>query len=183
MHEHSGGERRGTSLIAMPVVTIQDGRKVGEITALLVRREEGTVAAVRIGNQIAPGQAVPYQSLRLVGVDVVLVDSAAALEPSLPTDEVRTLEDGVVGRAVLTASGERIGSISDFWVDTATGRVTAYRVHPEASFLTRLSHLMRHDTFEVPAEQVQALGVAALIVNDTVATDESAAPPSGVKVI
>jgi sporulation protein YlmC with PRC-barrel domain len=183
MHEHSSGERRGKDLISMPVVTIQDGRKLGEITALLVRREEGAVAAVRIGNQLSPGQAVPYRNLRLVGVDVVLVDSAAVLEPALPTEEVRTLDDGVVGRAVLTASGERIGTISDLWVSTADGRITAYRVHPEASFLSRLSHLMRHDTFEVPAEHVQALGVAALIVHDTVATPEGTASPTGVRII
>jgi len=71
-----------------------------------------------------------------------------------------------VGRTVLTASGERIGTISGFWVDTASGRVTAYRVHPEAGLLSGLSNLLRRDTFEVPAEQVQALGEAALIVTD-----------------
>ena len=169
MQEHTDGERRGKDLIGMPVITIQDGRRLGEVTALLVRREPPTVAAVRIGSQLAPGPAVPFGNLRLVGADVILVDSAAALEPALPTEIVRELDDGVIGRPVLTASGERIGTISGFWVTTADGRIAAYRVHPDAGLLSRLARLVRNDTFEVPAEQVQALGAAALIVNDAIA--------------
>jgi sporulation protein YlmC with PRC-barrel domain len=168
MQEHTDGERRGKDLLGMPVITLQDGRKLGEVTALLVRRENATVAAVRIGSQLAPGPAVPFGNLRLVGVDAILVESAASLEPALPTEAVNALDDAVLGRAVLTASGERIGTISGFWVNTADGRIAAYRVHPEAGLLSRLANLLRHDTFEVLAEQVQALGAAALIVLDTV---------------
>jgi sporulation protein YlmC with PRC-barrel domain len=108
-----------------------------------------------------------------VGVDVILVDSAAALEPALPTEVVRELDDGVPGRAVLTASGERIGTISGFWVNTDDGRIAAYRVRPEANLLSRLTNFLHHDTFEVLAEQVQALGAAALIVTDTIVNVES----------
>src|SRR5579862_2105042 len=155
MQEHTDGERRGKDLIGMPVITVQDGRRLGEVTALLVRRENTMVEAVRIGSQLAPGSAVPFGNLRLVGVDAILVDSAAALEPALPTEVVRQLDDTVMGRSVLTASGERIGTISGFWVNTANGRIAAYRVHPEAGLLSRMANLLRNDTFEVLAGQVQ----------------------------
>jgi sporulation protein YlmC with PRC-barrel domain len=169
MQEHTDGERRGKDLIGMPVITIQEGRKLGEVTALWIRRENTTVAAVRIGSHLGPGPAVPFGNLRLVGIDAILVDSAAALEPALPTEALRELDDAVIGRAVLTASGERIGTVSGFWVNTVDGRIAAYRVHPEAGLLSRLANLLRNDTFEVLAEQVQALGAAALIVMDNVA--------------
>jgi hypothetical protein len=83
---------------------------------------------------------LPYSEIgskRLVGIDAILVDSAAALEPALSTEVVRELDDTVIGRAVLTASGERIGTISGFWVNTADGRIAVYRVHPEAGLLSR----------------------------------------------
>ena len=54
------------------------GGRLGESTALLVRREGATVAAVRIDSQLAPGPDVPYGNLRLVGVGVILVESDAA---------------------------------------------------------------------------------------------------------
>jgi sporulation protein YlmC with PRC-barrel domain len=174
MQEHTDGERQGKDLIGMPIISIQEGRKLGEVTALLVRREDATVVAVRMGNQLAPGPAVAFGKLRLVGIDVILVDSAVSLDPALPTEVVRALDDTVLGRAVLTASGERIGTISGFWVNTTDGRIAAYRVHPEAGLLSRIANLLHHDTFEVPAEQVQALGAAALIVTDTVAGIASA---------
>lgn len=171
MQEQLEGERRGKDLLGMPVISIEDGRRLGEVTALLVRRENAAVAAVRIGSQNAPGPAVPFGNLRLVGVDVILIESAAALEPALPTEAIRELDDSVLGRAVLTVSGERIGTISGFGVNIADGRIATYRVHPEVGLLARLGHLLRHETFEVSAEQVQALGTAALLVMDTAATD------------
>ncbi len=180
MQEHTDGERRGKDLIGMPVITVQEGRRLGEATALLIRRDDATVAAIRIGSQLAPGPAVPFGNLRLVGVDAILVDSAAALEPALPTEAVQALDDDVTGRAVITVSGERIGTISGFWVNTADGRITAYRVHPDAGLLSRLTNLLHHDTFEVSASQTQALGKAALIVLDAVVSPGSVAPaPAG----
>ena len=174
MQEHTNGERQGKDIIGMPVITVQDGRRLGEVTALLVRRENTTVAAVRIGSQLTPGSAVPFGNLRLVGIDVILVDDAASLEPALPTEAVRELDDAVIGRTALTASGEKIGTISGFWVNITDGQITSYRVHPEAGLLSRLANLLRHDTFEVSAEQVQALGTSALIVIDTAVNIESA---------
>jgi len=171
MQEHTDLERQGKDLTGMSVISIREGRRLGEVTALLVRREDAAVEAVRVGNQLSAGPAIPFGNLRLIGVDVVLVDSSAALDPPLPTEAVKQLDDGLTGRAVLTAGGERIGSISGFWVNTADGRITAYRVHPEAGILSRLSNLLRRDTFEVPAEQVQALGPAALIVLDAAVQD------------
>ena len=63
MQEHTDGERRGKDLIGMPVITVQDGRRLGEVTALLVRRENTMVEAVRIGSQLAPGPEVPDDAL------------------------------------------------------------------------------------------------------------------------
>lgn len=177
MQEHTERERQGKDLIAMPVLTIAEGRRLGEVTALLVQRENITVTAIRIGTQLAPGPAIPFANLRLVGVDAILVDSVAVLEPALPTEAMRELDDTLVGRAVITASGEKIGTVSGFWVHIADGRIVAFRVHPEANLLSRLASLLRHDTFEVPVEQVQALGAAALIVLDTVASGGSTSTP------
>ena len=78
-------------------------------------------------------------------MDAVLVESEATLGQVLPTEAVRALDDAVTGRAVLTASGERIGAISGIWVTTADGRIAAYRVHPEAGLLSRLARLIRSD--------------------------------------
>lgn len=174
MSEQTHYVRRGSELLGMPVYSIAEGKRLGEITTLLVRREDSTVAAVRIGNVISQGVALSFGLLRLVGVDIILVDSETVMGQSLPIETVSALDDVVVGRAVLTAKGDKVGTISGFWVQIQTGQITAYRVLPEANILTRIARLVQHDTLEVPIEQVQALGMSALIVVDAVAVNADA---------
>lgn len=180
MSEHTIPARRGSDLLGMPVFSIAEGKRLGEITTLLVRREDSTVAAVRIGNALMQGIALAYGTLRLVGIDAVLVDSEVVLSHSLPPQEVSALDDTVTGRAVLTAGGDPVGTVSGFWVQTDTGRISAYRVLPEAGILARLARLIQHDTLEVPIEQVQALGTKALIVSNALtATAEAGQAETG----
>lgn len=161
-------ERQGSDLIGMPVISIDNGLKLGQVTALLVRSEEEKVTAFRIGTELAPGPAIPFANIRLVGVDVLLVDSAQSLELSFPTEMVRELDDALPGRSVLTASGERIGTVSGFRMNTMDGKITGYNVRPEAGVLSRLTNFLHHDTFEVQSGQIVGLGKDALIVTDTV---------------
>lgn len=167
MPEQTHHTRRGSELLGMPVYSIAEGKKLGEITTLLVRREDSTIAAVRVGTALAQGIALSYGLLRLVGIDIILVDSEVVMGQSLPIETVSALDDAVTGRAVLTAKGDQVGTISGFWVETQTGQITAYRVLPEAGILARLARLVQHDTLEVPIAQVQALGASALIISDT----------------
>jgi sporulation protein YlmC with PRC-barrel domain len=176
MIEHTDNERRGKELLGMPVYTVAEGKRLGEVTTLLVQREDSSVAAVRIGNALSQGVPVPFGQLRLVGIDAILVENEAVLNQALSPEVVRALDNVVPGRAVITASGERIGTVSGFWVQTDTGRIVAYRVRPEAGLLARLARLLRNDTLEVPIEQVQALGADALIVSDAL-TARADTPP------
>ena len=174
MPEQTHHTRRGSDLLGMPVYSITEGKKLGEITTLLVRREDSTVAAVRVGNAIAQGVALSYGLLRLVGIDIILVDSEAVMGQSLPIETVSALDDAVTGRAVLTVKGDQVGTISGFLVETQTGHITAYRVLPEAGIMTRIARLVQHDTLEVPIAQVQALGANALIVLDNLTVQADA---------
>jgi sporulation protein YlmC with PRC-barrel domain len=169
MLEHTTNERRGKDLLGMPVFSIAEGRRLGEVTTLLVRREDLTVAAVRIGTALSQGVPIAYGLLRLIGVDAVLVDNDAVLNSPLTPEVLSKLDDAVPGRPVITTGGERIGTISGFWLDTATGHINTFRVQPEAGIMSRLARLIRNDTLDVSLEQVQALGAAALIVTDAIA--------------
>jgi|GEM_PF-4480967 len=166
--ENSVGDRRGKELLGMTVYSVQEGKRLGEVTALLVRRENSSVAAIRIGSQLTLGPAVAYVDLRLVGIDVILVESESMLRKEISADEARTLDDRVPGRPVFTASGVRVGTVSGFWVHTDTGQIAAYRVRPETGLLSRLARVVRSDSMDIPVEQVHSLGADALVVSDAV---------------
>jgi sporulation protein YlmC with PRC-barrel domain len=169
MHQRNlEGDRRGKELLGMTVYSVQEGKRLGEITSLLVQRENSSVAAVRIGSQLALGPAIAYADLRLVGIDIILVESEAVLRRELSAEEVRLLDDGVPGRPVFTTSGVRVGTVSGFWVHTDTGQCTAYRVRPDTGLLSRLARVVRSDSMNIPVEQIHSLGADALVVSDAV---------------
>jgi sporulation protein YlmC with PRC-barrel domain len=121
-----------------------------------------------------------FSDLQTIGVDAVMVASAAVAQEGLSPAELRTLDDGLAGRPVVTESGQRVGEIAGYAVNTATGRLEAYRVRPETGLLARLTGLGQPETLEVPDAQVVALGAHALIVRDNaVPAAEPAAEGSG----
>lgn len=179
MREDPQGERRGRDILGMPVYSVEEGRHLGQVTTLLVRWGDATVAAVGIGSSLSSGPAVPFANLRLVGEDAVLVESAGVLTRALSPEAERGLDAGVLGRPVITASGEKIGNVTGFRIATDDGRITAYRMRPAANPLARLVHLLRHDSFEVLAEAVQALGADALILLEEAIPELEDAPATG----
>ncbi len=180
----SSDVRKDRELIGMPVYSVEEGRELGAINALLVRRSDSVVAAVGIGVEGAHhGSALPFRKLRTVGIDVVLVDSEETLRQTLTAEEVRELDISLGGRPVITASGEKIGSLMGFVFDTTSGQIEAYRVKPETGLGARLAATLLDRGFEVPVSLVQSVGTSAVIVSDLAApksgdTDASSLEPS-----
>ena len=159
--------RRGRELLGMPVYAMQEGKRLGEITALLVRPVDSTVAAVGIGKgSLGKTHYLPFSGLKVIGVDAVMVESQAVAQDELPANAVRELDMGLPGRAVLTNSGQRLGTITGFRVHVTDGRIETYRIRPEAGMLARLAALVKDDTLEIPTGLVRSLGKDALIVAD-----------------
>lgn len=178
MSEHTVQERSGNDLIGMSVISIKEGRTIGEVTALLIHREDCKVTALRVGSQHTPDQAVPFSHFRQIGADVILVDSEASLKPALSTEAIKRLDDAIPGRAVITDSGEHIGTISSFKINTITGKIPSYRIDPDASLISRLTNFFHDEKFEVKAAKVRSLGPDALIVMDNVADKVESAQPA-----
>ena len=81
-----------------PFIPFKRENALGDVLALLVDNSQSTVAALTIGSKLTQsGRTLPYQSIRLVGVDIVLLDSEARLEEALPLDAARELERRTAG--------------------------------------------------------------------------------------
>lgn len=162
--------RRGRDLLGLPVYSIVEGRRLGEIDALLVRREDRSIGAVRIrrGTLGQQHQILPFSILRTVGEDIALVESESALHGDAAA-ETEGLDMGLTGRPVLTQSGERVGQLAGFGVDTASGKIAVLRIRPDAGFMRHLTALVKDDTVELPGESVHSLGADAVIVLDEAA--------------
>jgi sporulation protein YlmC with PRC-barrel domain len=180
------GEARGAQeLVGLQVLTIAEGKRLGTISRLLVRRQERSVDAVGIGGgAFSQPRYLRFSQLSNIGADAVMVASEAVLKEGLPPQEIRELDGSLVGRPVVTERGQKLGEVVGFIVNTSSGRIETYRVRPDAAGLAWLAALVKPDRMEIHDAHVVSLGANALIVRDDAASsappdteDHSAQPP------
>src|ERR1043166_318022 len=121
-------EARGAQeLMGLPVLTIAEGKHLGSISRLLVRREAREVSAVGIGGgAVSHPSYLRYSPLSAIGADAVMVASEAVLKEGIPPEEIGELDSSLLGRPVVTEQGQKLGEVIGFTANTATGRIEAF---------------------------------------------------------
>ena len=150
--EANAAVRQGRDILELPVYTIAEGKSVGSVDTLFVRRENLTVPWVRLKTGALASHAfTPYSAFQTVGADIALLPNAGLLQSALPADEKNALDTGLTGRPVLTPGGEQVGTIAGFEIDTADGAILAFRVRAVAGFFRHVLAAVRDDTVLVAA--------------------------------
>ena len=162
--------RKAQELMGVPVLTIAEGKNLGTISRLLVRRETRSLEAVGIGGgAFSHPSYLRYSQLSTIGADAVMVASEAVLKEGIPPEEIKELDSSVLGRPVVTEHGQKLGEVAGFTANTGTGRIESFRVRPETAGLARLAalvHLGKPEAVELLDALVVSLGDSALIVRD-----------------
>jgi sporulation protein YlmC with PRC-barrel domain len=104
------------------LISITDGKKLGEIKDFYLDQEMRQVAAVYLGKEgiIRPKiQAIPRSAVQVCGVDAWLVSGSdiVVLPEAIPESGSFTLVSDVRGRTVKTEGGTEIGVIEDVLLD------------------------------------------------------------------
>lgn len=159
--------RRARDLLGLPVLTVAEGQRLGQVGALLVRREDRSVAAVGIrGGTLGRLRYLPFSQVRSVGPDALMVEGESVLQEQVPAEESRELDAGLPGRPVVTESGQKLGEITGFAVNVESGRIELYHMRVETSLLGRLKSLVKRDEVDIPDTMAVRLGADALIVTE-----------------
>lgn len=157
--------QRGRELLGLPVYSISEGTLLGSVDTLLVRRTDRTIPLIRVkSGSFSRSYYVTFANLRTLGPDVVLVDNRGALLDDLPANDMADLDTDLPGRPVLTPSGENIGQVDGFSMDTIGGRIASLRVKTHAGFLSRVASLVKDNTVQVPDEMIHSIGPDAVIL-------------------
>lgn len=112
----------GKKLNYMPLVTMKDGRKIGEIKDLYLDANARQVAAIFVGKEGLLGrktQVIERARIQVFGVDVWLVtdaDAVAILSDVRDSEGFLFMGD-LRGRELHTAGGTRIGTVGDVILD------------------------------------------------------------------
>lgn len=157
--------RRGRDLVGLPVYSVQEGIRVGEVAALLVRATDATVPVVGIACPEGL-HYLPYTQFHAIGPDAAMLESQTLLAGALAPGELEGLETDLVGRPVVTEAGKKLGVVAGFRVHTLTGQIETYLVRPDAGGLAQVAALLSGDRVEISPEEVVTVGADGILVRE-----------------
>jgi uncharacterized protein YrrD len=125
--------RKLKTLIGQDLVSLADGHRVGSVTDVVIDQGHDRMIAllVREAGEGSTAQAVGIDHVHSYGRDVIVIDREGSVQdvPDLPEVELGISSHGsLMGRTVLSEAGDRQGTISDVYIDEATGRVVGFEV-------------------------------------------------------
>ncbi len=152
--------QRANKLFGKEIVEQATGEKQGTVRDLVLDSEALSIVALLVGGMIGRDRVVRWDSVVSVG-DVVVIGNEAPLVKLGDDPKVADLREKghqVTGTEIITEEGEKIGTVSDLFVDDR-GEVVGYEVKGGT-----ISDL-RGRKF-LPMEKVRAAGKDAIIASD-----------------
>jgi uncharacterized protein YrrD len=146
--------RNDKDFLGLEVVNLEDASLVGEVDGLVVDERSASVVAFVVNMGLYEAKLLPFRAIRGLGEDSVMVDSAASLKPVSGSGELEEIaKRNVLGfeTIVLNDAGDMVGTVGDYFVDPATGRIRGIEVvvegeNNERSYVIPMSEVIRIGT-------------------------------------
>ena len=151
---------RGTELTGLPLVSITAGEALADIKDVLYSPDEGRLSGFTLNKRggLFAGPlkgSLPIGSVYAIGRDAVMVVDAGALELGGSDAGVAPANRNVLGNAVLTDRGDRLGEVTDLIVEigvlgaapeaagarsASPGAVVGYQISGDPALQGRAGH-------------------------------------------
>lgn len=156
--------RKSKELLGMPVVSLEEGLRVGRVTGLVVDPAAKAVAALIVekGSLFREQRFVPFPQVYSIGANAVTLHRShqAAKGANLP-EILRLYKEKVpvTGAKVVAENGTILGHVTEYFVDTTTGSITTLEIAPvKPAFVQGIALL--DSTF------VRTIGKEIIVVNN-----------------
>jgi uncharacterized protein YrrD len=134
--------KKSQEIIGLPVFSIIDGRKIGQVKDLVINPEEGKLDFILVsnGSWYVGARVLPFEAVMGIGEHAVTTESENLLTNINDTAGANTLLQRnieVIGSRVLTDQGNLIGAVSEYAVDEASGKITSleYKIAEDESIV------------------------------------------------
>ena len=124
---------RGRDILRLPVITRDVGRKVGQVEDLLIDQPGTRVLGILVGEKgiLSDARVIAWAGILVIGFDAVIIDSESSIVKASEVPEIKeVLERGFVLERTRsqTTGGRELGTIENFFFDSATGMVEGYEL-------------------------------------------------------
>jgi uncharacterized protein YrrD len=125
--------RKGKNVVGQSVVTFDEGRKIDSVKDLLIGESNDSIVALLVdeGGVMSSSRVVPIGAVQSFGRDTVVITSAQFVTSASSDPEVKAImnrKEHLLGKRVLTDTGDLMGSISDVYFEESTGRIQGFEV-------------------------------------------------------
>lgn len=165
--------KKSQEIIGLPVFSIVDGRKIGQVKDLVINPEEGKVDFLMVsnGSWYVGAKVLPFNSVIGIGEHAVTTESESQLAVVSENQTANALLQRnieVKGNRVLTNKGNLIGIITEYELDENTGQIQRieYRSAQDEKTLALIE-----------AQGILTYGSDIVVVRET---SSAPVPPSGV---
>jgi uncharacterized protein YrrD len=114
---------RLSELVGKPVVSADTGQKLGNVSDVLVDDTQLQLTGLVLGGgMLGKDHVAPFHDIQTLGADVVIVRTASSVMDGRQWRETGTgaiRASSLNGKPVVTASGHRVGAVSDVVVNDA----------------------------------------------------------------
>jgi len=162
--------RRLSRMRGMPVVDLSTAHRIGHVVDIFLDPNAGRLAALEVGPTRAFNQKrMDGRFVRRIGLQAIMTIAPAGREEfELPTDDRVVDVDTMIGLEVLAEDGDRVGFVSDVYMNPDTLSIDAFELRtPPFERLMRGQRLVlpdamllcSRDLMIVPAEGGRAAEV------------------------
>lgn len=157
---------KAKSLIGRPIVAMESGKKIDQVRDLVFDHQAGKLMALLVDEAgwFRAAKVIPFEQVRSVGDDAIMVTNESVVEAAKGDSHIAALLESkvnLIGLAVLTASGQKLGRVTDLLLDERSGMVQGYEAS-EGLFADLTS-----GRSVIPATDVKQIGEHSVIVPDS----------------
>jgi uncharacterized protein YrrD len=171
---------KGKELLGRNIVAISTGEQVETVRDLVFDHQANRVLGLLVdeGGWFRAARVVPFEAIRSIGEDAIMVDSAESVTTTREDGRLAEVLDSkisLIGMTLLTTDGQNLGKIADVFFDEQDGQVEGYEATGGI-----FSDLSSGRTF-VPAPEEVQIGEDAAIVPISVAAAMQEQEAGGLK--
>ncbi|AOT72855.1 PRC-barrel domain-containing protein [Geosporobacter ferrireducens] len=122
--------KRGSDIIGLPVICLENGNKKGEIKDILFDSERMLLTAVLVaeGGLLHSSRIIYYQNISCFGEDAIMIQKSSFIE-HVPMHYKNPFQfhtrHNILDLEVLTEEGQNIGMVQDLLLDIQKGKIIA----------------------------------------------------------
>lgn len=157
--------RKSKELVGLPVVSLEEGIRVGRVTGLVVNPTEKAVAALLVekGGLLREQKFVPFPQVYSIGENAVTLNRLRHAEKGASLPEILRLfkeKVMIIGSKVVAENGTILGNVVEYLVDTSTGMISALEIAPAKPAIVQGVALL-------DSSFIRTIGKEIIVVTDT----------------